>query len=93
MAGDCGKILTVAHKMGEVQEGSSVQPWHCFTAMFLLFWAVSAYFDHFLMTGVFCVAGGVLAEIYVKVRASNECCLRLREVLQSRRRPLLLLRH
>ena len=49
------------------QEGSSVQPWHCFTAMFLLFWAVSAYFDHFLMTGVFCVAGGVLAEIYVKV--------------------------
>ena len=69
MAGDCGKILTVAHKMGEVQEGSSVQPWHCFTAMFLLFWAVSAYFDHFLMTGVFCVAGGVLAEIYVKVRA------------------------
>ena len=48
------------------QEVASVQPWHCFTTMFVVFWAISAYFDHFLMTMVFCIAFGVLAEIYVK---------------------------
>merc|ERR1711953_269050 len=46
--------------------GPSLQPWHSFTAMFVMFWAVSAYFDHFLMTTVFCIAFGVLAEILVK---------------------------
>ena len=38
-----------------------------FTAMFVGFWATSAYFDHFLLTGVFCIAYGVVAEvIYLK---------------------------
>ena len=53
-------------EMAEIQ-GPSIQPWHTFTAMFVTFWAVSAYFDHFLMTIVFCVAFGVLAEIYSKI--------------------------
>jgi len=48
------------------QDVASVQPWHCFTSMYVVFWAISAYFDHFLMTMVFCIAFGVLAEIYVK---------------------------
>ena len=51
--------------MAETQ-APSIQPWHTFTAMFVTFWAMSAYFDHFLMTIVFCVAFGVLAEIYSK---------------------------
>ena len=34
-----------------------------FTAMFVGFWATSAYFDHFLLTGVFCIAYGVVAEV------------------------------
>ena len=35
--------------------------------MFVGFWATSAYFDHFLLTGVFCIAYGVVAEvIYLK---------------------------
>ena len=37
-----------------------------FKGMFVFFWAISAYFDHLLMTMVFCIAFGVLAEIYVK---------------------------
>ena len=49
-----------------MEELPSLQPWHSFTAMFVMFWAVSAYFDHFLMTTVFCIAFGVLAEILVK---------------------------
>lgn len=49
-----------------------IQPWQCFTAMFLTFWAVSAYFDHFLMTLGFCIAFGVLAEIYVKLQKPSD---------------------
>ena len=37
-----------------------------FTAMFVGFWATSAYFDHFLLTGVFCIAYGVVAEVRYK---------------------------
>ena len=33
--------------------------------MFVGFWATSAYFDHFLLTGVFCIAFGVVAEVGV----------------------------
>ena len=40
--------------------------------MFVSFWAVSAYFDHFLMTIVFCVAFGVLAEIFTKMVMEGE---------------------
>ena len=59
--------------MAELQGPSaSVQPWHTFTAMFVTFWAVSAYFDHFLMTIVFCVAFGVLAEIYSKMMMEGD---------------------
>jgi len=57
--------------MAETQ-GPSIQPWHTFTAMFVTFWAMSAYFDHFLMTIVFCVAFGVLAEIYSKLVMEEE---------------------
>jgi len=49
-----------------------MEPWHCFTAMFLAFWAVSAYFDHFLMTLVFCIAFGVMSEIFVKSRPRDK---------------------
>ena len=40
--------------------------------MFVTFWAVSAYFDHFLMTTVFCIAFGVLSEIFVKTAYGGE---------------------
>ena len=65
---------TVAIRMAEMAEiqGPSIQPWHTFTAMFVTFWAVSAYFDHFLMTIVFCVAFGVLAEIYSKIMMEGD---------------------
>merc|ERR1711887_296012 len=49
------------------QEGGGLQPWQVFTAMFVGFWAISAYFDHFLLTGVFCIAFGVLGEIMTKM--------------------------
>jgi len=51
-----------------MEEGGlgSIQPWQLFTAMFVGFWATSAYFDHFLLTGVFCIAYGVVAEIMSK---------------------------
>ena len=42
------------------------------TGMFVLFWAISAYFDHLLMTMVFCIAFGVFAEIYVKKFINEE---------------------
>jgi len=48
------------------QEGGGLQPWQVFTAMFVGFWAISAYFDHFLLTGVFCIAFGVFGEIITK---------------------------
>lgn len=41
----------------------SLQPWQIFSALYLGFWALSAYFDHFLMTFVFCLAFGVMSEI------------------------------
>lgn len=47
-------------------EGEGVQPWQVFTAMFLAFWAASAYFNHFLMTLVFCIAFGVFGELMTK---------------------------
>jgi len=49
------------------QEVVGMQPWQVFTAMFVGFWAISAYFDHFLLTGVFCIAFGVFGEIMTKV--------------------------
>ena len=42
-----------------------------FTAMFVGFWATSAYFDHFLLTGVFCIAYGVVAEVLFLSKCSN----------------------
>lgn len=50
---------------GEGEVGS-LQPWQIFTAMFLGFWMTSAYFDHLLMTAVFCIAFGVGAELITK---------------------------
>lgn len=47
-------------------EGEGVQPWQVFTAMFVAFWAASAYFNHFLMTLVFCIAFGVFGELMTK---------------------------
>merc|ERR1712154_533113 len=55
-----------------MEELPTIQPWHGFTAMFVIFWAVSAYFDHFLMTTVFCIAFGVLSEIFVKTAYGSE---------------------
>jgi len=55
-----------------MEELPTIQPWHGFTSMFVIFWAVSAYFDHFLMTTVFCIAFGVLSEIFVKTAYGSE---------------------
>merc|ERR1711953_816492 len=55
-----------------MEELPGFQPWQGFTAMFVTFWAVSAYFDHFLMTTVFCIAFGVFSEILVKTVYGGE---------------------
>ena len=55
-----------------MEELPGFQPWQGFTAMFVTFWAMSAYFDHFLMTTVFCIAFGVLSEILVKTVYGGE---------------------
>merc|ERR1712198_535491 len=55
------KFLTMEHEV------IGMQPWQVFTAMFVSFWAVSAFFDHFLLTGVFCIAFGVFGEIMTKI--------------------------
>ena len=47
-------------------EHDSFQPWQIFCGLFLSFWVTSAYFDHFLMTAVFCLVFGVVAEIVTK---------------------------
>lgn len=49
--------------MGMEEELGSLQPWQIFSALYLGFWSLSAYFDHFLMTFVFCLAFGVMSEI------------------------------
>jgi len=54
-----------------------MQPWQVFTAMFVVFWATSAYFDHFLMTGVFCIAFGVLGEISTKFMYGEKISMNL----------------
>ena len=43
-----------------------VHPWHIFSGLFICFWLTSAYFDHFLFTGIFCIFYGVAAEIVTK---------------------------
>ena len=47
-------------------EHDSLKPWQIFCGLFLSFWVTSAYFDHFLMTAVFCLVFGVVAEIVTK---------------------------
>jgi len=49
--------------MGMEEELGSLQPWQIFSALYLGFWSLSCYFDHFLMTFVFCLAFGVMSEI------------------------------
>lgn len=49
--------------MKEHSDHGSLQPWQIFSALFVVFWATSAYFDHFMMTFVFCIAFGVLGEV------------------------------
>ena len=44
----------------------SLQPWQIFSGLYVVFWGISAYFDHFLMTFVFCIAFGVISEIVAK---------------------------
>ncbi|XP_023345089.1 uncharacterized protein LOC111714252, partial [Eurytemora carolleeae] len=44
----------------------SLQPWQIYSSLYLVFWCVAAYFDHFLLTFVFCIAFGVISEIATK---------------------------
>jgi len=47
------------------------QPWHIYTAIFVTFWALSAYFDNFLITAILCVAGGFGSDTFRKYLAGN----------------------
>jgi len=47
-------------------EIGNLQPWQIFSGLYIVFWAFSAYFDHFVMTFVFCIAFGVISEIVAK---------------------------
>jgi len=53
-----------AAKMSAEQEG--LKSWQIFSGLFVGFWITSAYFDHFLMTAVFCIVFGVVGEIITK---------------------------
>jgi len=48
------------------EDTEPVHPWQIFSGLFICFWLTSAYFDHFLFTGVFCIVFGVAAEIVTK---------------------------
>ncbi len=56
----------------KMEEMGGLQPWQLFTALFAAFWAVSAYFENLLMTLVFAVSFGVLAEILSKYMAGEK---------------------
>merc|ERR1719433_960258 len=71
-----------------MEELPTFQPWHGFTAMFVTFWAVSAYFDHFLMTTVFCIAFGVLSEIFVKTAYGGEADSKTPTELETKKKQL-----
>ena len=47
-------------------EVSSLQPWQIYSALYVVFYVISAYFDHFLISFVFCIAFGVISEIMTK---------------------------
>lgn len=48
-----------------------LQPWHIYTAIFVVFWALTAYFDNFLVTAVLCVAGGFGSDTFRRYLAGN----------------------
>merc|ERR1711892_1494970 len=52
--------------MNMFTDQETCQPWQIFGGLFVCFWVTSAYFDHFLFTGVFCIVFGVVAEIVTK---------------------------
>lgn len=47
-------------------EKESLTSWQIFSGLFVTFWITTAYFDHFLMTAVFCIVFGVVGEIITK---------------------------
>jgi len=49
-----------------MSEQEALHPWQIFSGLFIGFWATSAYFDHFLMTLVFCIVFGVVGDIVTK---------------------------
>jgi hypothetical protein len=48
-----------------------LQPWHIYTAIFVAFWAMSAYFDNFFVTAILCVAGGFGADTFRQYLAGS----------------------
>ena len=44
----------------------SLQPWQIYSSLYFVFWCVAVYFDHFLLTFVFCIAFGVISELATK---------------------------
>ena len=48
-----------------------LQPWHIYTAIFVTFWALSAYFDNFFMTAILCVAGGFGSDTFRRYLAAD----------------------
>jgi hypothetical protein len=50
---------------------TQLQPWHIYTAIFVTFWAFSAYFDNFFITAVLCVAGGFGSDTFRKYLAAD----------------------
>jgi len=47
-------------------EKETLTSWQIFSGLFVTFWITTAYFDHFLMTAVFCIVFGVVGEIITK---------------------------
>jgi hypothetical protein len=48
-----------------------LQPWHIYTAIFVAFWTLSAYFDNFFMTAILCVAGGFGSDTFRRYLADG----------------------
>jgi len=53
---------TKMEESGEQSVGS-LQPWQVYSALYLGFYCTTVYFDHFLISFVFCIAFGVICEI------------------------------
>ncbi len=68
-----------------------LQPWHVFSAVFVVFWAMMSYFDNFLVTLVLCVGAGFATDNlnkFMKVPGGAAVALEAKEGKDSEQEPI-----